>query len=50
MRVSLQLRAGEFTTSMPQFGSWDFVCTLQYHQTIIFMGKMVFIGDGQHML
>ena len=42
--------AGEFTTFMHQFGRRDFVCTLQYPQTIILMGKMVFINDGQHML
>ena len=41
---------GEFTTFMHQFGWWDFACTLQYHQTIIFLGKMVFINNGQSML
>ena len=42
--------AGDFTTFMHQSGWWDFACTLQYHQTIIFMGKMVFISDGWRML
>ena len=42
--------AGEFKTFMYQFKWWDFAYTLQYHQTIIFMGKMVFMSDGQHML
>ena len=42
--------AGEFTTFMHQFEWWDFVCTLQYHEIIILMGKMVFISDGQCML
>ena len=42
--------ACEFTTFMHQFECWDLACTLQYHQTIIFMGKMVFISDRQRML
>ena len=42
--------AGEFWTFMHQYGWQNFACTSQYHQTIIFMGKMVFISDGQRML